>query len=540
MCAGDCGASSCQLQRQTLQRLISSSPKVNNDNGVKNDESIAKLFHYLGEERTYLDVQEDRVPFSVHELFSLAISSNPSDVYDALRRECIYLVKQSKETFWVGSDWKYSFDDEHTDTDKKRAGKDSGERRQSLCQLEDLALMIFHYHTKLLSNNSGKSGSIDMSRSGAEWWIQVKQNKKTDVGDGNLKDDGDNINKNINNDETVCLHYDKDEVVADVWGAGLFPPLSTITYLTNSPQPTLIFNTTANDMVGSPINDAYLSFPRVGKHVSFEGDMLHGAPSHDALCNWSTQLKHNLLTKNNAEDNEDTSLRVTFLVNIWLNHHPQGVDMLNEEIARSLKYKAHEGVRRLDAVEKSMEALHVSFMPPPPPNDDTGLDKQDTTKRTIPTAKDYDVNVPLTTLVSLQSHGTISSHNVILSSDEVYAEEMLHERDENVCEDEVLLQGGYEQLCLPFISSKYNDAENDGEENNYDEPGLSVRMILPPFPGKSIPVNTHVPEIPIDNFHFTYSDEMCAPAMEYDYYDDDDDGDGASDDAVCDDLGGDV
>jgi hypothetical protein len=61
---------------------------------------------------------------------------------------------------------------------------------------------------------------------------------------------------------------------------GLFPTVSTVTYLTDVPHtlPTVILDNKASTPVGAPISRVFVSIPAVGKHISFDGRLLHGAP----------------------------------------------------------------------------------------------------------------------------------------------------------------------------------------------------------------------------------------------------------------------
>jgi hypothetical protein len=74
---------------------------------------------------------------------------------------------------------------------------------------------------------------------------------------------------------------------------------------------------------GAPISECVLSFPVVGKHLSFNGNYLHGAP------------KIPLVMEDNSIKKSD-NLRVTFLVNIWLSNHPQNVQPLDPHIVDAL------------------------------------------------------------------------------------------------------------------------------------------------------------------------------------------------------------
>ena len=120
-----------------------------------------------------------------------------------------------------------------------------------------------------------------------------------------------------------------------------------------------------------------MSHPVRGKHVSFDGRYLHGAPAQLATLTQQQQQqqqkqqqehtslppppppplqqpssaaietspsyvdKHDISNNTSSSSSSSTSddelvndeeLRVTFLVNIWLNHHPAGIGPLPEEI----------------------------------------------------------------------------------------------------------------------------------------------------------------------------------------------------------------
>ena len=120
-----------------------------------------------------------------------------------------------------------------------------------------MALNIFQEHLRLrqLTPLPGISG--------AEWWVQYKFDESLDRSAG------------------IDLHYDKDEEIAAKYGIGVFPNLSTVTYLscTESSLPTLILNSNPCNPVGDPIPEVFLSYPMLGKHVAFNGSLLHGTYS---------------------------------------------------------------------------------------------------------------------------------------------------------------------------------------------------------------------------------------------------------------------
>ena len=113
---------------------------------------------------------------------------------------------------------------------------------------------------------------------GAEYWVQDKR--------------GDNEGG---------FHYDKDESAASNQQRMIFPSLSTVTYLSDGGGPTTVFNQTTNqfgnDEVPAIPVESWLSFPKVGKHLAFNGHAQHGvsgsmcqtnceAPRLVLLINW--------------------------------------------------------------------------------------------------------------------------------------------------------------------------------------------------------------------------------------------------------------
>ena len=211
---------------------------------------------------------------------------------DFLVEQCVTLVRQSKETFWLGN----------YDT--------------PCCDFEQLAKSIAEYHWQRLGVNTASGG--------VEWWIQVK----ADADDGKQA-------------ASIGLHYDKDETIAELFTLGFFPLLSTVSYLTQShegaaPQiPTLILDTTASSPVETtPIRSVFVSYPRVGKHVAFRGDLLHGAPKQ--WMGWEeAEVAQKEKSEEKGEDPFKGRVRVTFLVNLWT-HRPAAVERLPEPLVALL------------------------------------------------------------------------------------------------------------------------------------------------------------------------------------------------------------
>jgi hypothetical protein len=147
---------------------------------------------------------------------------------------------------------------------------------------------IFNAHTKDLT--------FDPRRSGVEWWVQLRTG-------GNTK-------------ENITFHFDKDEDLVDQSGINVYPHLSTVTYLTDCGAPTLILDQKAGvdyedtSVLYGPITTGEISVPRLGKHLVFDGQKLHGAPS--ILSSPADQGRR----------------RITFLANVWLNYQPIRVEPL--------------------------------------------------------------------------------------------------------------------------------------------------------------------------------------------------------------------
>ncbi|GMI13862.1 hypothetical protein TrVE_jg10924 [Triparma verrucosa] len=183
---------------------------------------------------------------------SYGIKNLPQTLADS----CKNLVKKTKETFFLP----YPFDDPKTD-------------------MEAFAASVFLQHTQNLPIGPG---------SGAEFWCQVKHKGSP---------------------MSIDLHYDKDEYLSENFTLGSFPVFSTVTYLTKSKQPTIVFDHKYEDPEDQVIQDARVSYPKVNKHVVFNGKLLHGAVDDEEF-------------KGFHQGEEEDDCRVTFLVNVWINSRP--------------------------------------------------------------------------------------------------------------------------------------------------------------------------------------------------------------------------
>jgi hypothetical protein len=260
-----------------------------------------------------------------------------SEVRHTLEEQAQALIKFSKETFWLA------------------AGA------TPRCALEVIAAQVFARHTRGVKLSSSVS-------CGAEWWVQVKP-CNTVRADGSIEGDA------AGTASAIDLHYDKDELLAERFAVGVYPQISTVTYLTcgnltgdithdggddmySNTAPTIIVDNSMIHPIGRPMNRAFISRPVVGKHIAFDGRNLHGVPSHRALrrirptsgggdfdahsisdspvpgagAGAEERILVESELRSSKEDAEEHQMRITILVNIWIGHHPASVDPLSEEI----------------------------------------------------------------------------------------------------------------------------------------------------------------------------------------------------------------
>ena len=325
----------------------------------------------------HMDESQTNFPYVVeNNVIPALMNSNDGRNVDCDRfiDQAMELIQHTKETHWISS------------------STDTISNKNEMCGLEKLALKLFEYHVKsfhLEDTLNHYESNNENSISGAEWWVQVKSIPtllSLSKDDDTLKDTS--IEKKrtgimrTNEEVGVDLHYDKDENLADAFGLGSFPTLSTVTYFTDnalsSPSsssssssssmnqaPTLIFPHTYNEGEDSIIDKVIVSHPKKGKHIVFDGRLLHGAPAHPSLRqpngndNGSkiknghddAQKQINTSHQNHNQDqihnqNQNT-YRVTFLVNIWIGNKPSGVNVLESTIRNQIMEKTNNNIEFL-------------------------------------------------------------------------------------------------------------------------------------------------------------------------------------------------
>ena len=162
------------------------------------------------------------------------------------------------------------------------------------CNLENLALQIFKHHTKDITYNPAQSG--------AEWWSQA-----------------------IDSRDDIGFHWDRDYGLEEEKGEHIYPNFGTVTYLTNQGGPTLVLDqegTADNEelVIGSS-QQFSCSMPAVGKSIAFDGNLLHAAPSDLTEDDEESEDEEGEDSASEGEDSDGVK-RITFLVNIWIDHVP--------------------------------------------------------------------------------------------------------------------------------------------------------------------------------------------------------------------------
>ena len=109
----------------------------------------------------------------------------------------------------------------------------------------------------------------------------------------------------------------------------IHPHLSTVSYLTDIGAPTIVFDKRVDYSNGSHIcmdqseaSEAFCSWPKIGKHLSFDGRLLHAAPS-DLMPKGLFKKQCSSQVDNTADTSIQNAIerrhkRITFLVNIWM------------------------------------------------------------------------------------------------------------------------------------------------------------------------------------------------------------------------------
>eukprot|EP00977_Amphora_coffeiformis_P028800 scaffold37161_cov153-Amphora_coffeaeformis.AAC.1 len=239
------------------------------------------------------------------------------------------------------------------------------------CALEAVVQAIFQAHTACLP-----PGSMLEEQSGAEWWTLVlddddkeknKQEKeaKSSIATAAANEDGDDEDEEEESDE-VGLHFDADYgLEGQVTNLFLHPRVGTVTYLTDCGAPTVVLDRPSPqqgnmEALNGDIAKGWLCHPTRGRHLAFDGRLLHGAPATffpahvtstptasrpvTAIANADSKPPPTKKAKldddtNTASSGAEQSVnqRITLLVNVWVNHCPMDAEPMEDEICSQLK-----------------------------------------------------------------------------------------------------------------------------------------------------------------------------------------------------------
>ena len=163
-----------------------------------------------------------------------------SKAISILQKQCKQVITHSKESFWLSNEDILSND------------------YSKLSYIEQIVCQIYKFYRNKEISKQG----------GAEWWIQYKD-----------------VKENTNIDNQIDMHYDTDYYINKTYSLGIFPNISTVTYLSqlDLALPTLICNHMYEHSIDKSIEKVILSYPKLGKHIKFNGKLLHGVPYHEKL-----------------------------------------------------------------------------------------------------------------------------------------------------------------------------------------------------------------------------------------------------------------
>ena len=274
------------------------------------------------------------------------------------------------------------------------------------CSLERYALEVLHFHQAagrdgaqymhasdsemqrcaICSESEGNCAVCGRDRwnGGVEWWVQVRRS------DGRRP--------------SIKLHWDSDEERKKQTGEHIPPWLATVTYLGDAGAPTLVLPIVADARgvamtplhfggfrMANPPSDkhhsirqptpshtspsntcrsrdpitpvrrhgAFLSFPRAGKHLAFDGRLLHGAPAELSTTMLPIEMPKAAadahdenVTDIEREAVEGEYVRVSILVNLWAGHKPVSAALILETAKR--RANNHDRIH----VKSSIERCH--------------------------------------------------------------------------------------------------------------------------------------------------------------------------------------
>jgi len=126
------------------------------------------------------------------------------------------------------------------------------------------------------------------------------------------------------------FHTDHDVVAFHSKGLWTHPAVATATYLTSIGAPLVIcqIENEDGDKEGVSCPAVCICFPAAGRHVAFEGSLLHGVPANKEILG--------VKSHECRRGHQPMTGRMSFLVNIWLDHTPHSCKQLTSQDLRKL------------------------------------------------------------------------------------------------------------------------------------------------------------------------------------------------------------
>lgn len=292
---------------------------------------------------------------STTEFTKQAINTFPVSLLEPLSRDCARAFtsrslsdSKEKEVEEEGSNEEEVVDDEDDaqySTGQTFMIKPNEKPRSAL---EALALRIFHFHAK---NRYGENylEKFDSNNSCAEWWTQV-----------------------IDNDSDIGYHWDRDYGLEEDDGVHAYPLFGTVTYLSNCGAPTMVIDKVGTSTSEEPIStDITKKFiirrPEIGSHICFDGHLLHGSLME--IIKEDNEEDTDEIEAGDEEDGEESieelinnikEKRITFLVNIWIDHIPSQAMTCPDEISSQFECN-------VENLEEEIKNLEMKYSEPPSP-----------------------------------------------------------------------------------------------------------------------------------------------------------------------------
>jgi hypothetical protein len=201
------------------------------------------------------------------------------------------------------------------------------------CALEVLVKEIFQKHVAHL-----EEGTFNPKTSGANWWTLVMDDDEEETASPSEKKEED---EEEGEEDEVGLHFDADyELEEQNSNFYLHPRVATVTYISDYGAPTFVLSQKSPPMddlkkttLEKGIDKAWLSHPKIGKHIAFDGRLLHGCPALYFPSRSRNRSEGEPQSKRQKIDKK----RYTLLVNIWLNHWQLDAALLDDEVCSKLK-----------------------------------------------------------------------------------------------------------------------------------------------------------------------------------------------------------